>query len=65
RKIKRRNIECPPVLKKEARYQLGRSFEKVNKYSLAIREYNKILCLNYDYKDIKKRISEIEGGIVS
>ncbi len=56
RKARRRTAKKPTSLILEGRYQLGITFELLEKNHLACREYEKILASDYDFKDVKKRI---------
>lgn len=47
---------------KLAHYWLGRIYEKADKNDLAENHYTEILSIDYEYKDVLKRLEEIQGG---
>ncbi|MEZ6034271.1 MAG: tetratricopeptide repeat protein [Planctomycetaceae bacterium] len=47
---------------KAAHYYLGRIFEKAKKRDQAEHHYGEILAVDYEYKDVKKRLEELGGG---
>ncbi len=47
---------------KNAHYCLGRMYEKAKKNELAEHHYTEILSVDYDYRDVLKRLEEIQGG---
>jgi len=59
RKTRRAAEQFSLSLHLEGRYQLALSLEKSNKMHLAFREYEKILALNYEYRDIKNLIEDL------
>ncbi len=61
RKTRRRSNYLPIDLNLEGRYQLALSLEEYNKYYLAKKEYEKILTINYNYKDTKKRLKVLKN----
>ncbi len=61
RKTRRRSNRLPIYFNLEGRYQLALSLEEYNKYYLAKKEYEKILTINYNYKDTRKRLNDIKN----
>jgi len=59
RKARRRTVDKPLSLILEGRYQLGLTFAELKKQYLACKEFEKILAINYDYKDVNERIKSI------
>lgn len=57
----RRSRNLPLCLLLEAKYQLGLTFEQAKNFSLAKREYTKILQVNYNYKDVCEKIKNISS----
>ena len=47
---------------KAAHYYLGRIFEKAKKRDQAEHHYGEILAVDYEYKDVLKRLEELGGG---
>ena len=47
---------------KTAHYWLGRIYEKAKKFELAEHHYHEILGVDYDYKDVLKRVEGLQGG---
>lgn len=60
RKTRRLAEQFSESLHLEGRYQLALSLEKSNKRHLAYKEYEKILALNFDYRDIRKQIAKFD-----
>ncbi|MEQ9411860.1 MAG: tetratricopeptide repeat protein [Fuerstiella sp.] len=56
------NHKDKPDAFKNAHYFLGRLYEKSNKKELAERHYTEILSNDYAYRDVEKRLEEIQGG---
>lgn len=53
--------EKPDAFKK-AHYYLGRLHEQIGKHDQAEHHYNEILSADYHYRDVLKRLEEIQGG---
>ena len=51
-----------PELYKTAHYWLGRLYEKAGKNEKAENHYTEILAADYEYKDVLKRLEELQGG---
>ena len=51
-----------PIPFKECCYYLGRLAEEAGDRATAEKYYSEILAIDYDYKDVAKRLSEIQGG---
>ena len=51
-----------PIPYKECCYYLGRLAEDAKDFPLAEKYYSDILAIDYDYKDVAKRLNEIQGG---
>ncbi|MEZ6122874.1 MAG: tetratricopeptide repeat protein [Planctomycetaceae bacterium] len=47
---------------KLAHYYLGRIFEKAQRNDEAETHYNEILAVDYEYRDVLKRLSDLQGG---
>lgn len=47
---------------KLAHYYLGRIYEKAGKNDQAEDHYNEILSTDYDYRDVLKRLEDLQGG---
>lgn len=47
---------------KTAHYYLGRIYEKAGKNELAEHHYGEILAVEYEYKDVLKRMEKLQGG---
>jgi len=47
---------------KLAHYYLGRIYEKAKKKDLAEHHYGEILAVDYDYKDVLKRLEGLGGS---
>jgi tetratricopeptide (TPR) repeat protein len=56
------NAQDRPDAFKNAHYWLGRIYEKAGKTDQAITHYGEILAVDYDYKDVRKRMEDLEGG---
>ncbi len=61
RKTRRRSKNFPVEFNLEGRYQLALSLEEYSKSYLAKKEYEKILTINYKYKDTKKRLRKLKN----
>jgi tetratricopeptide (TPR) repeat protein len=51
-----------PAAYKSAHYLLGRIYEKAGKKDEAIQHYNDVLNVDYEYRDVLKRMQELEGA---
>jgi len=58
RNCKRYNKNRSTDLILEGRYQLGLTYELIGEEKLAIKEYEKILAVNYDYRDVNQRLKQ-------
>ncbi len=47
---------------KNAHYFLGRLYEKTKKNELAEHHYTEILSVDYDFRDVLKRLEDLQGG---
>ncbi|MEZ6131330.1 MAG: tetratricopeptide repeat protein [Planctomycetaceae bacterium] len=56
------NAKDKPDAFKNAHYYLGRLYEKAGKNDEAEKHYNEILGVDYDFRDVLKRLEEIQGG---
>jgi len=56
------NAKDKPDAFKNAHYFLGRLYEKASKNEDAEKHYNEILGVDYDFRDVLKRLEEIQGG---
>lgn len=56
------NAKDKPDSFKSAHYFLGRLYEKANKNDEAEHHYNEILGVDYDYRDVLKRLEDLQGG---
>ena len=56
------NGKDKPDAFKTAHYWLGRIYEKGDKNELAENHYTEILSVDYEYRDVLKRLEEIQGG---
>lgn len=56
------NPQDHPDAFKLAHYMLGRIFEKEKKQEQAEHHYHEILAVEYEYKDVLKRLEEMQGG---
>ncbi|MDI3547581.1 MAG: hypothetical protein PWR10_1233 [Halanaerobiales bacterium] len=61
RKARRRTKERSPSLILEGRYQLALTLEEDGKKHLARKEYEKVLAVDYDYRDVRERLAELEN----
>lgn len=48
---------------KEAHYLLGRLYEDADQKSQAADHYSEILAVDYDYRDTRQRLEDMEGGV--
>lgn len=60
--LEKLNPNESPVPYKEACYWLGRLAEEAKDNESAEKYYSDILAIDYDYKDVAKRLNEIQGG---
>ncbi|MBW3541261.1 MAG: tetratricopeptide repeat protein [Planctomycetes bacterium] len=51
-----------PELVKKTRYYLGRLAEEAGDNATAEEHYNEILALDYEYRDVLKRLERLQGG---
>ena len=51
-----------PDFFKQAHYWLGRLYEKAGKNEESENHYTEILSVDYDFRDVLKRLEEIQGG---
>ncbi|MCP4783146.1 MAG: tetratricopeptide repeat protein [Fuerstiella sp.] len=56
------NAKDKPEFFKQAHYWLGRLYEKASKNEEAENHYTEILSVDYDFRDVLKRLEEIQGG---
>ena len=56
------NFESDPDSYKEGHYLLGRVLEKLGDKAGAEKQYGEVLVVDYDYKDCRKRMEDIQGG---
>lgn len=56
------DVNDKPELYKTAHYWLGRLYEKAGKNEKAENHYTEILAADYEYKDVLKRLEELQGG---
>ena len=56
------NFENDPDSFKEGHYLLGRVLEELGDKSNAEKHYGDVLVVDYDYKDCRKRLEDIQGG---
>ena len=56
------NAKDKPDFFKLAHYWLGILYEKADKHEEAENHYTEILSVDYDYRDVLKRLEEIQGG---
>ncbi|MCP4513118.1 MAG: tetratricopeptide repeat protein, partial [Fuerstiella sp.] len=56
------NAKDKPDFFKQAHYWLGRLYEKTGKNEDAENHYTEILSVDYDFRDVLKRLEEIQGG---
>ena len=56
------NCTDRPDAFKTAHYWLGRIYEKANKKEQAEHHYGEILANDYEYRDVLKRLSDLQGG---
>jgi len=62
RAIPELNFESDPDSYKEGYYLLGRVLEKLGDKAGAEKHYGEVLVVDYDYKDCRKRLEDIQGG---
>ncbi len=60
--LEKLNSTESPIPYKECCYYLGRLAEEANDNKSAEQYYSDILAIDYDYKDVAKRLEEIQGG---
>jgi tetratricopeptide (TPR) repeat protein len=53
------NDHLKPLL--ECRYYLGRLAEEAGRKDEAVREYNEVIALDYEYKDARVRLEKLQG----
>ena len=56
------NDKDKPDSFKNAHYWLGLIYEKAGKNEQAEHHYNEILSVDYNYRDVEKRLTELQGG---
>ena len=56
------NAQDNPDAFKTAHYLLGRIYEKAGKTEQAEHHYGEIMAVDYEYKDVLKRMEEMQGG---
>lgn len=56
------SLQDKPELFKNAHYWLARLYEKAGKVDQADHHYTEILALDYEYKDVLKRLERLQGG---
>lgn len=57
------NAKDDPDPFKTAHYFLGRIYEKAGKNEEAENHYNDILMVDYEYRDVLKRMEQLQGGV--
>lgn len=62
RAIPELNHEQDPDSYKEGHYLLGRVLEELGDKTNAEKHYGDVLVVDYDYKDCRKRLEDIQGG---
>ncbi|MBL8815548.1 MAG: tetratricopeptide repeat protein [Planctomyces sp.] len=55
------NVNDKPDAFKLAHYWLGRIYEKAKRNEQAEQHYSEILALDYDYRDVLKRLNDLQG----
>lgn len=55
------NLHDHPDLLKKTRYVLGRLEEEAENYAAAEEHYNEILAIDYEYRDVLKRLEKMQG----
>ena len=60
--LEKLNATENPIPFKECCYYLGRLAEEAKDFPSAEKYYSEILAIDYDYKDVAKRLGEIQGG---